>query len=241
MPAILEKWEVQPHEPLAEIDDGILTVTGEIAMPIGNFPRRMTVVRLSGGRTAIYSAIALDEPEMARIEAMDTPAFLIVPGDHHRLDARIWKDRYPAIQVIAPPGARELVEEAVPVDATRDVMGDAQVRLVNVPGLNQHECALEVRRASGLTLVTNDIIANVAHPHGIGAQIMARLFGFGVSEPQVPRPVKRGMIVGDKLALAAQFDAWAANPDLRRIIVSHGDVIEDDAADVLRALADALD
>ena len=30
MPAILEKWEVQPHGPLEEIDDGILTVAGEI-------------------------------------------------------------------------------------------------------------------------------------------------------------------------------------------------------------------
>lgn len=241
MPAILEKWEVQPHEALVEVDDGILTVAGEIRMPIGNFPRRMTVVRLSGGRTAIYSAIALGEPEMARIEAMGRPAFLIVPGDHHRLDARIWKDRYPDMQVIAPPGARESVEEAVPVDATRDAMGDAQVGLVVVPGIKEHEAALEVRRASGLTLVTNDIIANVAHPHGIGAHIMARLFGFGVSEPQVPRPVKRGMIVEDRLALAAQLDAWAADPGLRRIIVSHGDVIEQNAAGVLRTLADTLD
>ncbi|RYD59620.1 MAG: hypothetical protein EOP60_02020 [Sphingomonadales bacterium] len=98
MPATLEKWEVSPHDPLMEVDDGILTVTGDIVMPIGNFPRRMTVVRLAGNRTAIYSAIALNEPEMARIEAMGTPAILIVPGDHHRLDAKIWKDRYPDVK-----------------------------------------------------------------------------------------------------------------------------------------------
>jgi len=241
MPDILEKWEVQPHEALVKADDGILTVAGEIRMPLGNFPRRMTVVRLRSGHTAIYSAIALNEAEMARIEAMGRPAFLIVPGDHHRLDARIWKDRYPDVQVIAPPAAKEAVEEAVPVDATSDILDDPEVKLVIVPGLEGHEAALEVRRAAGLTLVTNDIIANVAHPHGVGAHIMARLFGFGLSEPQVPRPVKRGMIVADKLALAAQFDAWAADPQLRRIIVSHGDVIEANAANVLRTLAEALD
>jgi hypothetical protein len=239
MPAILEKWKVQPHEAPVELDDGILTVAGEIPMPLGNFPRRMTVVRLTGGRTAIYSAIALDEPEMARIEAMGAPAFLIVPGDHHRLDARIWKDRYPELQVIAPPGAREAVEQAVPVDATRDVLGDPQVKLVVVPGTGGHEAALEIRRASGLTLVVNDVLANVAHPHGLGANIMARLFGFGVSHPQVPRPVRFG--IEDKLALAEQFDAWAADPELRRIVVSHGEVIEDDPAGVLRTLAEALD
>jgi hypothetical protein len=239
MPAILEKWEVQPHEAPVEIADGILSVAGEIRMPLGNFPRRMTVVRLAGGRSAIYSAIALDEPGMAQVEAMGAPAFLIVPGDHHRLDARIWKDRYPDLRVIAPPGAKEAVEEAVPVDATGDILGDPEVRLIIVPGTGGHEAALEVRRDDGLTLVLNDVLANVAHPHGIGAQIMARLFGFGVSHPQVPRPVKFGM--EDKLALARQFDAWADQPDLRRIIVSHGDVIEADAREVLRTLAEALD
>jgi hypothetical protein len=240
MSAILEKWEVQPHEPLVEVDDGILTVAGEIVMPIGNFPRRMTVVRLSGDRTAIFSAIALGESEMARIEAMGAPSFLIVPSDHHRRDARIWKDRYPDIRVIAPPGARKSVEEAVPVDATGDIMEDNQARLIVVPGTGGHEAALEVRRASGLTVIANDVVANVAHPHGIGAQIMARLFGFGVHEPQIPRPI-RYAIVDDKPALASQFAAWAADPSLRRVIVSHGEVIERDAADVLRTLADAID
>jgi hypothetical protein len=239
MPATLEKWEVQPHEALTEAGDGILTVAGEIRMPLGNFPRRMTVARLGGGRTAIYSAIALDEPEMKRIEQLGEPAFLIVPGDHHRLDARIWKTRYPAITVIAPPGAREAVEQAVRVDATSDVLSDPEVKLVIVPGTGGHEAALEIRRAEGLTLVLNDVLANVAHPHGLGAHIMARLFGFGVHHPQVPRPVRHGM--ESKVALAAQFDLWAAEPRLKRIIVSHGDVIEDDPAQVLREIADALD
>jgi hypothetical protein len=239
MPATLEKWEVQPHETLTEIADGVLTVAGELRMPLGNFPRRMTVVRLSGGRTAIWSAIALDESEMTRIEQLGEPAFLIVPGDHHRHDARIWKMRYPHIEVIAPPGARPAVEEAVAVDSTIDTLRDPQVRLVIVPGTGGHEAALEIRRADGLTLVLNDVLANVAHPHGLGAHIMARLFGFGVHHPQVPRPVQHGM--ESKVALAAQFDLWAADPDLRRIVVSHGDVIEEAPAEVLRALADALD
>lgn len=239
MPTTLQSWNVQPHDALTEAADGVLTVAGEIRMPLGNFPRRMTVVRLSGGRTAIWSAIALDELEMKRIEQLGEPSFLIVPGDHHRLDARIWKMRYPAIQVVAPPGAKEAVEEAVSVDATSDILRDPEVRLITVPGTGGHEAALEIRRTDGLTLVVNDILANVAHPHGLGAHIMARLFGFGVSHPQVPRPVRHGM--EDKPALAAQFDAWASDPDLKRIIVSHGDVIEEDPAKVLRKLADALD
>ncbi|RYD59621.1 MAG: hypothetical protein EOP60_02025 [Sphingomonadales bacterium] len=118
-------------------------------------------------------------------------------------------------------------------------MGDPQVRLVIIPGFGEHEAALEVRRASGLTVIVNDVLANVAHPHGIGAHLMARVFGFGVSEPQVPRPVRHGL--GDKSALARQFAAWAADPTLQRIIVSHGDVITQDPAGVLRDVAATLD
>ena len=240
MPAILEKWEVMPHGPLEEADDGILTVAGEIEMPLGHFPRRMTVVALKGGRTAIYSAIALDEPEMARIEKMGQPSILIVPSDAHRMDAKIWKQRYPELRVMAPPGARESVAEVVPVDATTsDLLDDPAVRWTIVPGTGGHEGALIVRRPGGVTIVCNDVIGNVAHPHGLGAKIMGRLMGFGVSEPQVPRVIKH-RVIDDPAALAGQFRAWAAEPDLVRIIVSHGDVIEENARDVLLALAEAL-
>ena len=241
MPAILEKWEVMPHGPLVEADDGILTVAGEIMMPLGRFPRRMTVVALTGGRTAIYSAIALDEPEMARIEALGRPAILIVPGDAHRLDAGIWKQRYPELRVIAPPGAREAVAEVVPVDATTsDILDDPAVDWTIVLGTGGHEGALVVRRPKGVTIVCNDVIGNVAHPHGIGAKIMGALMGFGVSEPQVPRII-RHRIIDDPKALAGQFRAWAEEPRLARLIVSHGDVIEEQPAEVLRALAAKLD
>lgn len=238
MPKIHETWTVLPHGPLTEIDDGILTVTGDIPMPLGNFPRRMTAVRLARQRTAIWSAIALPEPQMARIEALGTPAFLIVPNPAHRLDAKIWKARYPKLKVVAPPGARKQVEEVVPVDDSEGDLGDAKVGFVVVAGTRERESALLVRRDSGTTLLANDIIGNVRHPHGLGAKIMARLFGFGVHGPRIPRPA-RGQF--EPMALAAQLREWAALPDLKRIIVSHGDVIGQNPASVLTRIADGLD
>ena len=240
MPDILEKWDVMPHGPLVEADDGILTVAGEIVMPLGRFPRRMTVVALAGGGTAIYSAIALDAPEMARIEAMGPPAILIVPSDAHRMDAAIWKQRYPDLRVLTPPGAAQKVGDVVPVDAITDILDDPQVRWEIVPGTGGHEGALVVRRAGGVTIVCNDVIGNVAHPHGIGAHIMGRLMGFGISEPQVPRVIKH-RVIDDPKALASQFRAWANEPKLVRLIVSHGDVIEENAGEVLLKLAEKLE
>lgn len=240
MAAILEKWEVGPHGPLVDIDEGLMTVEGEIVMPLGRFPRRMTVIALEGGGTAIWSAIALHEPEMERIESLGTPRFLIVPNQAHRLDSRIWKRRYPGMQVLAPPSGRNKVAEAVPVDATVDIIGDPALVLAKIAGAKLDEFALQVHRPSGTTLILNDVIGHVRHPHGIGAWLLARLMGFGVNGPRVPRIVRR-MMIDDPHALAAQLRDWAALPDLKRIIVSHGEPIEDDPAAALRKVADSLD
>src|SRR5258706_12801461 len=79
-------------------------------------PAASHLVRLNDSRLVVWSAIALDERETATFEAFNRPAFLIVPNDHHRLDARAWKDRYPQMQVVAPEGSRAKVEGVAPVD-----------------------------------------------------------------------------------------------------------------------------
>lgn len=238
MPKIHQTWTVLPHGPLEEIDDGILTVAGDIPMPLGNFPRRMTVVRLAGKRSAIFSAMALREPEMARIEAFGRPDVLIVPSGGHRLDAKIWKQRYPDIRVLCPPGGREAVATVVRVDATGDILDDPDSRFVSIAGTGDTDSALIVGRAAGTTIICNDIIGHVPHPHGLGANIMARLMRFGVSEPQITRPA--GWHIKDKPALARQLREWAAIPDLKRIIVSHVEPIVAAPARTLARIADTL-
>ena len=225
MPKFHTEWTVFPHGPVEQVEDGILTVEGEIQMPLGRFPRRMSVVALTGGRTAVFSPVALHEPAMRQIEDFGTLSFLIVPNGFHRLDSRIWKQRYPEMKVICPPGARKRVEQAVTVDATTDIFADSAVEFVLVPGMGEAEGALIVRREGRTTLILNDVISNVRHPKGLGANIMARLFGFGVKRPQMAREVK-WLFVKDKQGLAAQLRQWAADPALVRLIPSHGEIID---------------
>ena len=68
-----KRWTVLPHGQLSEIDDNILTVVGQLHMPLTALPRRMTVVRLKDGRLVIFSAIALDEDEMVALEQYGRP------------------------------------------------------------------------------------------------------------------------------------------------------------------------
>jgi hypothetical protein len=223
---------------LTQIDDGILTVTGTLPMPLVQLERRMTVVRLRDGGSVIFSAIALDDDEMRRIEDFGTPRYLIVPGDAHRVDAKVFKLRYPAIRVIAPPGARGRIEKAVPVDATEADFGDPDVRFRAADGTGGHEATLLVRRAGGTTLVLNDLIGNLRRKGGFEGWLL-HVTGFGGDGPEIPA-VEKLLLIKNKQALHAQLLAWADDPSLRRILMSHGEPIEHDPAGALRAVAAAL-
>jgi hypothetical protein len=231
---ILDEWTVMPHGALTQVDTGLWTVTGELHMPLTPLERRMTIVRLNDGSLVIYSAIALAQPEMKRIEAAGRPTFLIVPGKLHRLDARIWKQRYPHLKVLAPASAREAAEEAVHVDATDFHFDDVSVDFITVGGMSGYEAALMVRRENGTTLIVNDIIGNMPNDAGL----VLRLTQFAGEEPHIPLPIKLGL--KDKAGLRDQLLAWAAEPNLTRIIMSHGEPIEGDVSGQLMALAETL-
>jgi hypothetical protein len=229
------EWTVLPHGALEQLDERLLTVTGDLHMPLMDFPRRMTVARLDDGRLVIFSAIALDEPEMARIEAFGRPAFMVVPNERHRMDLKIWKDRYPMLKVIAPPGARKEVAEVVPVDDAEFV--DPHVRLVVVPGMAERELALEVETVQGTTLVINEFIFNVDALPGAGG-MLAKAVGITGPEPKIPALTK--LSIKDKSALSRQLRSWSTLAGLKRILVSHGREITKDCSGTLLRLADSL-
>jgi hypothetical protein len=234
-----QQWTVLPHGKLVPIDDNILTVVGEIHMPLMDLPRRMTVVRLADASLVVFSAIALDEDEMSAIEAYGRPAVLIVPSDKHRLDAKTWKDRYPEIQVVAPEGARAKVEDMVEVDTVTPRFDDPNVQFVTVPGTRGREAALVVRTPKGTTLVLNDVVGNIRDAAGFGGWLL-HLAGFAGKEAQVPALVKMA-VIADTKALRTQLLQWAEIESLVRILVSHGSPIEDNPRQVLRDLAASLE
>jgi hypothetical protein len=233
-----QQWTVLPHGKLSQVDDNILSVVGEIHMPLMQLPRRMTVVRLKGARLLVYSAIALDEDEMTALEAYGRPSYLVVPSDKHRLDAKIWRDRYPEMLVVAPEGARAKVEEVVPVDTSMPDFDDPNVQFITVPGTRGHESALLVRTPNGSTLVLNDVVGNIQHAKGFGGWLL-HLAGFAGDEAQIPTVVKMAMI-DDTDALRAQLLQWSEIESLKCILVAHGLPIDQNPRQTLRDLAKSL-
>jgi hypothetical protein len=235
MPRPFDKWTVLPHGPIETIDDNILAVEGLL----GKFPRRMVVVRISGGRSIIHSGIALDEPEMARLESFGKPSFYIAPGAKHRMEAKPWKQRYPELVMVCPAGARKAVEEVVKVDTTAPDFGDPSVHYPPIEGTGQRECVLVIEGAQGTTLVLNDILFNVRKQPGIVGFVFGML-GVTGPEPKIAKILMR-LLVKDKAALRAQLERWANMESLKRIVLSHGATIESDPRGTLRRIAATLD
>jgi hypothetical protein len=234
MTAPHKEWTVLPHGKLTRLNDRILTVVGDLKMPLLELPRRMSVVRSTTG-LVIFSAIALNEAGMAELEAFGRPAFLVVPSERHRLDAPSYLRRYPGITVVAPRAGAEKIGEVVRIDTSTPDFGDPTVRYVEIAG----DSALEVHGEDGLTLIVNDLIGDIHGESGIGGWLL-RVMGFAGDDPQVPGPVK--LALGKhKTEVAQQFRRWAERDDLRRIVVSHGDTIDTDPRGVLRRLAASID
>lgn len=225
-------WTVLPHKPIEKLSDNLWRVTGTMAD--GKTQRQMVLARMGDGRVIVHNAIALDDSEMQELEAWGTPSVIFVPNGFHRMDARIWKQRYPKAQVISPPGAKARVEKVVSVDGvTEDAPRDDSVRLVPLDGVPM-ESVLEVRSGDRVSLVFCDAVLNMPK---LGFPMNVFLGPTGkVSAPRVMRLL--GM--KDKRAFIAQLERLADTKGLDRLMFGHGRPITEDCAGALRTVVTQL-
>jgi len=233
MPKAFATWNVLPHRPLEKLEPNLWRVEGDL--PGGRGTRVMTVIRRPSGGLIIHNAIALEDPVMKEIEAFGTPEVLIVPNGFHRLDAKVFKERYPQLKVYSPKSARSKVEQVVHVDGTlEDAPKDDGIELFHLDGTKGHEGVVEVRSPGGTTLVFNDVVMNMPKVGGMIGFMLAP-----TGRPAVPR-IFRWFFIKDRPAFTAHITKLADRSDLRRVIVSHGAMLTDKPGDQLRTALTVL-
>jgi hypothetical protein len=82
-----DEWRshVLPHGEIEELAPNLWHVTGTLPSSTIMVPREMVLYRLVDASLLIHSAIALNEPEMAKLESLGTPQILVVPNRIHLL------------------------------------------------------------------------------------------------------------------------------------------------------------
>jgi hypothetical protein len=230
-------WSVLPHRPIEKITANLWRVEGDLKdMPL---KRVMTLAKRHDGTLVVHNAIALEEAAMAEIAAFGKVAYVIVPNGFHRLDAPAYRSRYPDAKFFAPAGARKKVEEAVDVQGTcEDFPPDERVSYTTLEGTGSGEGVLRVTSEEEVTLVLNDVVFNMPHVPGIKGFVLRHVTA-STGGPRVSR-IGKLFLIKDKAALRAHLLRLADIPRLRRIIVSHHEIIADDPAGTLRRVAAAL-
>ncbi|HEX4352643.1 MAG TPA: hypothetical protein VHZ95_07015, partial [Polyangiales bacterium] len=112
------------------------------------------------------------------------------------------------------------------------------VRFMAVPGTADREAAVVVDTRHGTTVILNDVIFNLHNRPGISGWLF-KAIGMTGDEPHVP-PVIKMRQVKDKDALRDQLEQWSRLPNLKRVIISHGAIIEDAPAATLDRIAKDL-
>lgn len=227
-------WRVLPHGPVEKITDNLWRVEGELeSVP---FHRVMTIVKRTDGSLLVHGAMALREEAMREIDAWGPIRWIVVPSGRHRLDAGVFKARYPGARVICPAGSRARVEKVVPVDQTyEELVPDEAVGLVTLDGVGEREGAVLIRSSDGVTVVLNDAVFNVPHLRGLRGFLLRHVTR-STGGPRVP-PLARRLLVEDRRAFRAHLERLAETKDLRRVIVSHQDVIDVNPGGALRRAA----
>jgi hypothetical protein len=231
-------WTVLPHDAIQKLEENLWTVAGRLPrVPVN---RRMTVVRLAGGGLLFHNAIPLEERAMAQVEAFGRPEFLVVPNGFHRLDLHAFRARYPALRVLCPAPARARVAALAKVDGGWEALPQgAGIEAVPLEGSRWGEAALVVHSAAGTraSLLFGDTVMNIPHRRGVGGLVLRLVGSTGGARVTA---ITRLLAVRDVRALAASLERLAATPGLARLVPSHGDLVERDAAGVLRAVAGRL-
>lgn len=228
-------WRVLPHGPIEKLSERVWRVEGELpGMPL---KRVMTVAKRADGGLVVHNGIPLGDAEMSQLAAWGPVRVIVVPNGYHRLDAKVFAERFPEARVICPAGARKKVEEVVAVAGTyREEAGDANVQFETLEGTRESEGAMIVRDGGGVTLVLNDVVFNMPHQSGFSGFVLRHVTGSS-GGPRISR-IARWFLARDKAALREHLQRLAGLEGLRRVIVSHHQVI--DQPGVLRELAATL-
>jgi len=229
------QWKVLQHGPIEPLTDRLRVVEGSLGIPL---KRWMSVVRLDDGGLVFHSAVALDPSTQKELEAWGTPRYLIVPNPWHRLDAPAYKTRYPDIEVFCPEGAKKRIGKAVAIDGFYDALPPTPPLTIRyLDGVGRREGYLELVEPSGTSLIFNDAVFNQPHLGGAFGFVYKTIGSSG--GPRVTPLIKLAM-VKDKRALRAHLGKLADTPNLKRVIMSHGERVEDDPAAFLRQVAATL-
>jgi hypothetical protein len=217
-----------------QIDTNLWTLERRSRMPGGPvLPTRSTIVGIGGGDLLVVSPPPVECGGLESIDALGDVRHVVVPNAFHHLNARGFLERYPGAGFQAAPGLFRRVAGLSPATELSEGVETPWSNAVDHAVLRATDEVSEVvlfHRESA-TLVVTDLAFNMTRFEGTLGRLVWQMNGvpngFGHSR------TARMLLLRDRAA-AKKFLERVLEWPFRRIVVGHGDPIEDDAIGVFR-------
>lgn len=220
--------------PPVPIAPDLWSLERRLQMPAGpRLPTRTTIVRLPSSGLLVVSPPPVECGGLERVDALGTVAEVLVPNSFHYVSARAFLARYPRATLRVTPGLHERVAGVPPgiamTDTPIDAWRGAVEHAVLGPVRGISEVALFHRPSA--TLVLTDVAFNLIAIERRFDRVVWRLTGIPASFG--PSRTAKTFLLGDCAVAAAFLERVLAWP-FRRVLVAHGEPLEEDAVDVFR-------
>ena len=195
-----------------------------------NLLLRATLVRLASGGLWVHSPTALSDSLKAEVDALGEVEFVVAPNNAHNLWFTQWCDAYPkAARYVAAGIPKKLPKLAgyTVIDPGATPWKDDLDQAV-MGGAPFFDESVFLHRASKSLIVT-DLVHNhdLAHQEGLGKIVtMLLLRPLGFKDVCIAPPLKWGFFIKDRVAFR-RFIETIRGWEFDRIIVTHGDIIEE--------------
>jgi len=208
----------------------------DVELPVGlNMPGRATIMRLGDGGLLIYSPLSVDDATAQQIDALGDVRFLVAPNSLHWMFLKAAKERWAGARVLASPVLASKLGsfqfEHLPETGRIAGMDGIRIeRIQGAPRIQEHVLLHEPSRS----LVVGDLVFNVQECRSFWMRLVLRLGG---TWKKVGQSIEWRRLIKDRAA-AARSASDILGWDFERVVVAHGDVVEDHARErTRRALA----
>ena len=216
---------------LRELELGNLWVAEEphklFGVPVG---ARSTIVRLADGGLWVHSPVALTSQLREAVDALGPVRCIVAPTKLHTAYPASWATAYPEAKVfVSPQWTKTLPAPPQVLGAEPEAMWNGVLKQALLRGSALSDEVVFFHPRSK-TLIVCDLIFNLPPTLSAGQKVLAKVLGLPF-EPAPSRTFR--LTAGDKAALRASLErtlTW----EFERIVLSHGQVVEQGGRQVLR-------
>ena len=203
---------------------------------------RMTIVRLTDGGLWIHSPTRLNDAIHARVAGLGPVSCLVAPNNGHNLFLMDWAEEYPGAEVFCARGIPKKLPELTEYTLLENEVGSPwpeDLHMQVMEGFPFLDECIFLHRSSGSLIVT-DLVQNHRNTEqqGLGRlQQKLMLEPLGFKDICLAPPLRFRFMIKDPEAFRASVSEVLSWP-FERIILTHGEILLDDARPTLHRLCE---